>query len=180
MEQKRNRNPVFLAAALSLIFFFFAGWVYAPYGACFETGGKVKSLGLLWSYDTDTVLGFFDAMDPVQLTCYLEFLQIWDVLFAALYGVFYASWIGVLFSQRRWIWLLPVAIAVLLDWTENFAEAQMVQQFMGGQQVSAVFVDTGSVLNSAKWIATSAVFVVLGVGIIQSMRLRLQRASEKG
>lgn len=172
MAHRDNKKPVYLALALTFIFLLFTGWVYTPHGACFETGSEVKSLGLLWAYDADTVVAFFAAMNPTQLACYREFLQIWDMAFAALYGVFYASWIGVLFRQRRLIWLLPVFAAVLLDWTENGLEIQMIRQFMSTGQPSAVFVDLGSALNSIKWVAMSAIFVALVIGLISRLRAK--------
>jgi len=175
MEQRKSRKRVFLAFGLTLTFLLFTAGVYAPHGACFDTGGEVKSLGLLWAYDTEAVVRFFESLDATQLACYGEFLQIWDMLFAALYGLFYASWIGVLFGRARWFSLLPVAAAMMLDWMENLLEIQMIHQFAQGEVVSAVFVDVGSVLNSAKWVATTLIFVVLVVGVVQKIRTWIAR-----
>ena len=70
-----------------------------------------NSLGLSFYYTKDMVLNFFELRSKNQLICYSEFLKIWDVIFAVIYTMMYASWIAYLLKNKR-LYVPRILVAV--------------------------------------------------------------------
>ena len=164
------KGPFFKAIVLTAVFILYSVLVYGPRAECFELNEGIKSLGLSFSYNFNTVITFFEARTREQLKCYEHFLTYWDVVFAALYAIMYAAWINALFSRRKLLWLTPVIFAVTFDWMENYFEIQMISDYLEGKILSEGFIKLGSTVNSLKWICSWTIFIVLIVGTIKKLK----------
>jgi hypothetical protein len=164
------KRPFFKAFVLTAIFILYSVLVYGPRAECFELNEGIKSLGLSFSYNFNTVITFFEARTREQLECYEYFLTYWDVVFAALYAIMYAAWINALFSRRKLLWLTPVIFALTFDWMENYFEIQMILDYLEGNILSEGFIKLGSAVNSLKWICSWTIFIVLIVGTVKKLK----------
>lgn len=172
-------GPFFKAFVLTAIFILYSVLVYGPRAECFEMNEGIKSLGLSFSYNFNTVITFFEVRTRGQLECYEYFLTYWDVVFAALYGIMYAAWINALFSRRKLLWFTPVLFAVIFDWTENYFEIQMIIDYLEGDILSEDFIKLGSAVNSLKWICSWTIFIVLILGVVRKLKnIRLKASNE--
>ena len=120
-QGSRNKNILYFAIGSTVAFILYITFVLTPTGACFKLDSGSNSLGLSFSYTNDMVLSFFESRSQEQLTCYSQFLQIWDAIFAIIYTLMYASWIMCLFNKKRLLTLIPV-FGMISDWSENYVE----------------------------------------------------------
>lgn len=171
------KGPFFKAIVLTTVFILYSLVFYGPRAECFALNEGIKSLGLSFSYNFNTVITFFEVRTRAQLECYEYFLTYWDVFFAALYGIMYAAWINTLFSRKKLLWLTPVLFAVIFDWTENYFEIQMVIDYLEGKTLSEDFIKLGSAVNSLKWICSWTIFIILIVGTVKKLKNTRAKAS---
>jgi hypothetical protein len=134
------KGPFFKAIVLTAIFILYSVLVYGPRAECFELNEGIKSLGLSFSYNFNTVITFFKARTREQLECYEHFLTYW------------------------------VIFAVTFDWMENYFEIQMISDYLEGKILSEGFIKLGSTLNSLKWICSWTIFIVLIVGTVKKLK----------
>lgn len=164
------KGPFFKAFVLTAIFILYSVLVYGPRAECFELNEGIKSLGLSFSYNFNTVITFFGVRTREQLECYEHFLTYWDVVFAALYGIMYVAWINALFSRRKLLLFTPVLFTVIFDWTENYFEIQMILDYLEGKILSEDSIKIGSAVNSLKWICSWTIFIVLILGTVMKLK----------
>ena len=168
-QVSRNKNILYFAVGSSIAFILYITFVLTPVGACFNLDSGSNSLGLSFSYTKDIVLSFFESRSQEQLQCYSQFLQIWDVIFAIIYTLMYASWIMWIFNTKRWLALIPV-LGMVSDWSENYIELIMIKTYSNAGAINESIVSLGSGINSFKWILSSLTYLIILIGIIIAIK----------
>ena len=124
-----NRRILFLATGSTVAFMMYSFLILEPVGKCFMVEDGSNSLGLTFSYTLQVVQDFFEVRTQDQLDCYVEFLQLWDVMYAVVYASMYCFWIMYFYHDRRLFLLVPV-LAMVADWAENFVEIMMINAYL--------------------------------------------------
>jgi len=168
-QVSRNKNILYFAIGSSVAFMLYITFVLTPVGACFNLDSGSNSLGLSFSYSKDIVLSFFESRSQEQLQCYSQFLQIWDVIFAIIYTLMYASWIMWIFNTKRWLALIPV-LGMVSDWSENYIELIMIKTYSNAGAINESIVSLGSGINSFKWLLSSLTYLIILIGIIIAIK----------
>ena len=135
---------------------------------CFFIESENNSLGLSFYYTKAIVLNFFEIRNQEQLACYSEFLKIWDILFATIYTLMYASWIAFFF--KKIILLIIPILAMIFDWAENYSEILMLEMYLKADFISESVIIIGSGINSAKWIFFYLTYLLILMGIVLKIK----------
>jgi hypothetical protein len=152
-------------------------------GAAFEVeNSSVKSLGTTLGFGQTEILAFFAERSDQMINAYIDFNQVWDTLFALIYGVMYVVWVSILFrpfSQKAVLLnLLPFA-QVLFDWLENFALATLSKQYLADGTISSSTALFASTASSIKWVFSLLVYGVILVGIVMRIVGALKKRSTR-
>lgn len=138
-------------------------------GKSFEVeGGNVKSLGTTFGFGVNDVTGFFTERSDQMVTSYINFNQVWDLLFAFIYGFMYVIWLSVIYkpySQRIWLLNLIPLIQVVFDWVENFTLASIAKAYLVDGSISSSTVTLASTSSSIKWVFSVLVYLLIFYGI---------------
>jgi len=186
-----SRASQFFYTKSNLITALLATSVFAGYLLFFLTGkGKafevsnssIKSLGTSLGFGQVEILAFLTERSDQMIDAYINFNQVWDSLFALIYGVMYVAWVSILFkpySKKVGVLnLLPFA-QVLFDWFENFYLATLSKQFRADGTISSSTALIASTSSSIKWVFSLLVYGVILVGavmrIVGAMKKRSQR-----
>jgi len=169
IQDSKSKRTLYFAIGFTVAFMLYITFALNPAGSCFKVEAGPNSLGLSFSYTKDMVQSFFESRSQEQLTCYSQFLQIWDAVFAIIYTLMYASWIMYLFNKKRLLTLIPV-LGMISDWSENYVELLMIKTYLNSGPISEIFVSLGSGINSFKWILSSLTYLIILVGIIIAIR----------
>jgi hypothetical protein len=172
-----NRRILFLATGSTVAFMLYSFLILEPVGKCFMVEDGSNSLGLTFSYSLQMVQDFFEVRTQDQLDCYVEFLQLWDVMYAVVYASMYCFWIMYFYHDRRLFLLVPV-LAMVADWAENFVEIMMINAYLDSNTISETLVSVGSGLNMIKWVFFSLIYLILAVGIRTKIKSVLRRRKE--
>jgi hypothetical protein len=113
---------------------------------------------------------------------YINFNQVWDSLFALIYGVMYAAWVSILFKpyskKFRVLNLLPFA-QVLFDWFENFSLAALSKHYLADGTISSSIALIASTSSSIKWVFSLLVYGVILVGVVMRIVGAMKRRSQR-
>ena len=186
-----SRASQFFYTKSNLITALLATSVFASYLLFFLTGkGKtfevanssIKSLGTSLGFGQVEILAFFAERSDQMINAYINFNQVWDSLFALIYGVMYVAWVSILFrsySQKfRVLNLLPFA-QVLFDWLENFSLAALSKQYLADGTISSSTALIASTSSSIKWVFSLLVYGVILVGAVIRIAGALKRRSTR-
>ena len=152
-------------------------------GKAFEvSNSSIKSLGTSLGFGQVEILAFLAERSDQMIDAYINFNQVWDSLFALIYGVMYVAWVSILFkpySKKVGVLnLLPFA-QVLFDWFENLSLATLSKQFLADGTISSSTALIASTSSSIKWVFSLLVYGVILVGavmrIVGAMKKRSQR-----
>ena len=152
-------------------------------GKAFEVANSnVKSLGTSLGFGQAEILAFLTERSDQMINAYINFNQVWDSLFALIYGVMYVAWVSILFkpySQKfRVLNLLPFA-QVLFDWLENFSLATLSKQYLAEGTISSSTALFASTASSIKWVFSLLVYGVIFVGAVMRIVGALKRRSQR-
>jgi hypothetical protein len=172
-----NRRILSLATGSTVAFILYSVLILEPVGKCFMVEDGSNSLGLTFSYTLQMVQDFLEVRTQDQLDCYVEFLQIWDVMYAAIYASMYCFWIMYFYHHRRLFLLVPV-LAMVADWAENFVEIMMINGYLDSNTISQTLVSVGSGLNMMKWMFFTLTYLILTVGIRTKIKSVLRARKE--
>jgi len=186
-----TRASQFFYTKSSLVTALLATSVFAGYlvfflmrqGKAFEVANSsVKSLGTSLGFGQVEILAFLAERSDQMINAYINFNQVWDSLFALIYGVMYVAWVSMLFkpySQKFGVLnLLPFG-QVIFDWLENFSLAALSKQYLVDGTISSstsLFASTSSII---KWVFSLLVYGVILVGIIMRIVGALKRRSQR-
>ena len=169
IQDSKSKRTLYFAIGFTVAFMLYITFALNPAGSCFKVEAGPNSLGLSFSYTKDMVQSFFESRSQEQLTCYSQFLQIWDAIFAIIYTLMYASWIMYFFNKKCLLTLIPV-LGMISDWSENYVELLMIKTYLNSGPISEIFVSLGSGINSFKWVLSSLTYLIILVGIIIALR----------
>ncbi len=173
--QNSRKKILYLALSSSLLFIIYITYFLNPASECFKLDGVSNSLGLSFSYNLEMVQNFFAARSGSQLDCYIKFLTIWDVIFAMIYTLMYGSWIMYLFNNKK-IYLAVPILGMVSDWSENYTEVLMLENYLNSGSISQTLVSIGSGINSFKWVMSSLTYLIILVGIVIAIKSFLRRS----
>ena len=122
-------------------------------------------------YDAEAVAANWNTMDEARLTQERTFLEV-DLVFPFLYGgAFLAAlllgWAMVGRPFAAWWLVLPVALVVVADWTENLVHLAQLERWTAlGREPATALLSTGwirlaSVATTVKICASGGVLVLL-------------------
>ena len=152
-------------------------------GTAFEvTNSSVKSLGTSLGFGQVEILAFLAERSDQMINAYINFNQVWDSLFALIYGVMYVAWVSILFkpySKKVGVLnLLPFA-QVLFDWFENFSLAALSKQYLADGTISSSTALIASTSSSIKWVFSLLVYGVILAGAVMRIVGALKRRSQR-
>ena len=152
-------------------------------GKAFEVANSsIKSLGTSLGFGQVEILAFLAERSDQMINAYINFNQVWDSLFALIYGVMYVAWVSILFkpySKKVGVLnLLPFA-QVLFDWLENFSLAALSKQYLADGTISSSTALIASTSSSIKWVFSLLVYGVILVGIVMRVVGALKRRSQR-
>ena len=152
-------------------------------GKAFEvSNSSIKSLGTSLGFGQVEILAFLTERSDQMIDAYINFNQVWDSLFALIYGVMYVAWVSILFkpySKKVGVLnLLPFA-QVLFDWLENFSLAALSKQYLADGTISSSTALIASTSSSIKWVFSLLVYGVILVGIVMRVVGALKRRSQR-
>jgi len=102
--------------------------------------------------------------------CYIQFLKIWDSIFAFVYTLMYTFWIRYFFKNKRIFLIIPI-LAMIADWSENYIELLMLETYLNSSPISEIFVSLGSGINSFKWSLSILTYLIILIGIITTLKI---------
>ena len=164
---QKNKN-LYLAIGSTVVFILYIIFFLRDISSCFFIEDGNRSLGLSFYYTQEMVQNFFEIRNQEQLACYSEFLKIWDIVFAVIYTVMYASWIALLL--KKIILLIVPVLAMICDWAENYSEILMLEMYLNSDLISESLIMIGSGINSAKWIFFYLTYLIILMGIIVKIK----------
>lgn len=172
-----KRVILLLAILATLSMVFYAQLVLGHYSQCFRVADAANSMGLSLGYSVEDVLAFVQVRSHQQLTCYIEFLRIWDSIFPLLYTLMYAFWIIFLFAKWRYLLILPI-VRMISDWTENYVEISFIKHYLQNGVLDESLISTGSLVTTVKWSLSIPIYALLIYGIIRKIRYSLTPPNE--
>jgi len=151
-------------------------------GVAFEVANSsVRSLGTSLGFGQAEILAFLSERSDQMISAYVEY-QVWDTLFAVIYGVMYVAWVSVLFklySHKVGILnLLPFG-QVIFDWLENLALAALSHQYLTDGTISPSIALVASTFSAIKWGFSLLVYGVILVGIVLQIVRAVKRRSRR-
>jgi hypothetical protein len=186
-----SRASQFFYTKSNLITALLATSVFAGYllffltekGKAFEVANSsIKSLGTSLGFGQVEILAFLAERSDQMINAYINFNQVWDSLFALIYGVMYVAWVSILFkpySKKVGVLnLLPFA-QVLFDWLENFFLATLSKQYLADGTISSSTSLFASTSSSIKWVFSLLVYGVILVGAVIRIAGALKRRSAR-
>ena len=152
-------------------------------GKAFEVANSsIKSLGTSLGFGQVEILAFLAERSDQMINAYINFNQVWDSLFALIYGVMYVVWVSILFkasSKKVGVLnLLPFG-QVLFDWLENFFLATLSKQYLADGTISSSTSLFASTSSSIKWVFSLLVYAVILVGAVIRIAGALKRRSTR-
>jgi hypothetical protein len=152
-------------------------------GKAFEVANSsIKSLGTSLGFGQVEILAFLSERSDQMINAYIDFNQVWDSLFALIYGVMYVVWVSILFkpsSKKVGVLnLLPFG-QVLFDWLENFFLATLSKQYLADGTIASSTSLFASTSSSIKWVFSLLVYGVILVGAVIRIAGALKRRSAR-
>jgi len=138
-------------------------------------GGEVKSLGTTFGFGFRDVENFFLERSELMLTSYINFNQVWDNIFAIIYGFMYVIWLSFIYkpySERIWLFNLLPLTQVIFDWVENFCLAALSRSYLIDGAISSSTANLASSASIMKWVISGFVYLLIVYGVV----LRLIKA----
>ena len=175
INNTRNKKMLYLSLGSTLVFLIYITFVLNPVSECFKLDSGSNSLGLSFSYNVEMVQNFFAARAQEQLLCYSQFLKVWDVIFALIFTLMYGSWMLYLLNKK--IYLIAPIIGMISDWSENFLELLMIENWITAGSISQILISVGSNINSFKWIMSSLTYLLIIIGIVIAIKSFLTKKS---
>ena len=152
-------------------------------GKAFEvSNSSIKSLGTSLGFGQVEILAFLTERSDQMIDAYINFNQVWDSLFALIYGVMYVAWVSILFkpySKKVGVLnLLPFA-QVLFDWFENFSLAALSKQYLADGTISSSIALIASTSSSIKWVFSLLIYGEILVGVVMRIVGSMKRRSQR-
>ena len=92
-----------------------------------------------------------------------------------IYTLMYGSWIMYLFNDKK-IYLTVPILGMVSDWSENYSEVLMLENYLNSGSISQTLISVGSGINSFKWFMSSLTYLIILVGIVIAIMSFLRRS----
>jgi hypothetical protein len=142
---------------------------------------SVRSLGTSLGFGQAEILAFLGERSDQMISAYVEY-QVWDTLFALIYGVMYVAWVSVLFKPYSLrvgiVNLLPLG-QVVFDCLENVALAALSNQYLADGTISPAIALAASTFSAIKWGFALLVYGAIGAGIVVRIVGAVKRRSQR-
>jgi hypothetical protein len=172
---KYPKNLVlYLAIVASLLMVLYAQFIFGHYSQCFRKENSINSLGLTFGYSTADVMAFVESRSKQQLNCYIDFLSIWDSIFPLLYTLMNSLWIIYLLKKRFFLIIIPL-IQMFCDWTENYMEVSIINNYLNSGIISEHLISYGSYITILKWTLSILTYTIIIFGIIVKIKHSLTK-----
>jgi hypothetical protein len=164
-----NKSSFILAFGFTALCFGYLFLFMMDKTTCFAVAGQeTEPLALSFGFTYQEVIDFFADRSSEQLTCYIAFNTIWDIIFGILNGLMNAIWVSLLFkpfaSKFKAINLFPF-VPSIFDWLEDFTMAHLTSNYINGETLSALEVQFASGFVMAKLVCTGLTFLIILIGI---------------
>jgi hypothetical protein len=178
-----TKSNLFTALLATSVFAGYLLFILTGKGKAFEVANSsIKSLGTSLGFGQVEILAFLAERSDQMINAYINFNQVWDSLFALIYGVMYVAWVSILFkpySQKfRVLNLLPFA-QVLFDWLENFSLVALSKQYLVDGTISSSTALFASTSSSIKWVFSLLVYAAILVGVVMRIVGALKKRSQR-
>ncbi len=175
---KHSKNLLlYLAIISTLLMVLYAQFILGHYSQCFRIENSISSLGLTFGYTPSDVMTFVESKSKQQLNCYINFLSIWDAIFPLLYTAMNSLWI-IYLLKKRFLIIIPV-FQMLCDWTENYMEVSMINNYLDSGLIPENLISYGSMLTILKWSLSILTHTIMLTGIIIRLGAFSRRALYK-
>ena len=128
------------------------------------------------------VTRFFTERSDQMISSYITFNQVWDILFAIIYGFMYIIWLSIIYkpySKKFWLVnLLPLG-QVIFDWIENFCLASLSKAYLTDGSISTTKVMIASLSSSFKWGISVLVYFLIAHDLVLRSLKALRNKSVK-
>jgi hypothetical protein len=162
---KHSKNLLlYLAILATLLMVLYAQFILGHYSQCFIIENSISSLGLTFGYTPSDVMTFVESRSKQQLNCYINFLSLWDAIFPLLYTAMNSLWI-IYLLKKRFLIIIPV-FQMLCDWTENYMEVSMINNYLNSGIIPENLISYGSLLSILKWSFSILTHTIMLTGII--------------
>ncbi|MHA6511537.1 hypothetical protein [Tessaracoccus sp. Z1128] len=135
----------------------------------------------LW-YSADDLYAAAEAWGPDGRAAYVHARVTFDVIWPLVYGAFLVTtlawvWARGAAPESRWrgVALLPV-VAVALDYAENICTATVMARYPAR---TPLLPDLAPFFTAGKWLALSASFMLLAIGVVIAIAARFRRRSSR-
>ena len=131
--------------------------------------GNIKSLSMSFGFNKEDITVFFNTRTDDMINAYINFNQVWDVLFGVIYGLMYTVWVSVLlkpfFGKAGSVNLIPL-VQVLFDWLENYTLGFLAHQYLVDGTISSSIADLASAFCMIKWAFSGLTYALILAGVI--------------
>ena len=175
----QNSNLV-IAIFLTTVFVGYLFFIITGKSVDFElTDSSIKSLGTSFGFNLEDIIGFLAARTNEMIKSYINFNQVWDMLFGLIYGLMYVVWVSVLFkplSQKAGRLNLVPFLQVIFDWLENYQLVLLSKQYLADGMISMSNAQLASVFSVIKWGCSGLTYILIFTGIVlMVMRVLLNK-----
>lgn len=169
-----KKSTLITSLLITVITFAYIYFVLIDAAKGFEVANSTsKTLGLSFGFSYDQVHEFFSIRTNEMIASYKALNNVWDSLFAILYGLMYVFWLSLLFkpyqNTYKFINLLPLG-QVFFDWLENSKLSEFSNSYLVGQPISSIDVQVASVFVMIKWSIALLVFIAIILGLLLRVR----------
>ncbi len=157
----------YLAISITLVWLFFLYFVFIGKALEFQVpNANVQSLGTAFGFNETKISDFLTSRSEEKIKSYIELLQIWDMIFALIYGIMHVVWVSFFlkYNQSRLgrLNLFPLN-QVFFDFMENFELSVICNQYLLDGTFSSGSVQRASIYCMIKW---TCYFLVIGLILI--------------
>lgn len=169
-----NKTSLLTATILTVLTFSYLFLVMTDIAKGFEIAEATpQSLAMSFGFSPEMVQEYFSIRSADMISTYVDFNQIWDNIFALLYGLMYVLWVSFLFkpysAKAKWLNLFPI-VQTVFDWLENFQLANIANDYLSKSIISATDVQLASGFAMVKWTASTLVFIMILIGAVLRIR----------
>jgi len=93
-----KKSDLKIGLIATALFFVYLGFLSFVGNSFAVDGGKVKSLGITFSFGVKDVTEFFTERSDQMIASYINFNQVWDLIFAIIYGFMYVIWLSFIYN----------------------------------------------------------------------------------
>ena len=160
----------YLAISITLVWQFFLYFVFIDKALEFQVpNANVQSLGTAFGFDETKISDFLTSRSEEKIKYYIELLQIWDMIFALIYGIIFMVWLSFLLKHHQSglgrLNLFPLN-QVFFDFMENIELSVICNQYLLDGTFSSGSAQRASIYCMIKWTCYAFTIGLIVIGLI--------------